>query len=427
MSDPAPRTPPPTAIEGGLQAEVDRLRRALGVKSFQLESLFELSRELAQSLDESLVQDLLLPTLMGHLTVSRCALFVGEADGMRLAASRGLRHASGVTLEARDWLGIEVPTSIGALAHGPLRSQLEDLRLALVVPAEVGVTRGWLALGPRPAGLEFGSGECELALTLSRQALTVIETVRLHHLRLEKLRQDRELALAREIQETLLPRASLAPGPFEVAAASRPCQAVGGDYYDFIPLAGGRLGLVVADVSGKGTPASLLMASVHAAVHVLCDTLDPVALLTRINRMLCDSTQAHRYVTLFYAVCDPHAGELQFVNAGHVPPLHMTSDGTLTQLTEGGPAAGLIEDATYTMGRCPLVAGDALVLVTDGVTEAFSLDEEEYGAARLRACLQGAKGSSAASMLNRLVSDVLAWAGPPGCSDDLTAVVLRRQ
>ena len=176
---------------------------------------------------------------------------------------------------------------VAELPDGPLRRRLHEARLALAVPLAAGArVEGILAIGERASGMPFSAEDREIAQALARQALAALENARLQRVREEKLRQDRELQIAREIQQSLFPpRPPEVPG-FDVAALSRPCYEVGGDSYDWIPLGGGRLALVIADVSGKGTPASLLMASVHASVQALAGTAAPAQLVERLNRFL---------------------------------------------------------------------------------------------------------------------------------------------
>ena len=145
---------------------------------------------------------------------------------------------------------------------------------------------GLLAVGARASGAPFTDEDFDYAQALGRQALAALEGARLHRVALEKERQDRELQIAREIQRSLFPRSRPTVEGLELAAESRPCHQVGGDYYDFIPLEGGRLGLVIADVSGKGTPASILMASVHASLRATAGTARPALLMERLNRFL---------------------------------------------------------------------------------------------------------------------------------------------
>jgi sigma-B regulation protein RsbU (phosphoserine phosphatase) len=297
---------------------------------------------------------------MGHFVVSRCALYLLGPRGLFLGLERGLRR--GVEWapippdEAREGLaGLIGPTTVAELPHGPLRRRLERDRLALAVPLSTGErVGGILAIGERASGTAFSAEDGELAEALARQAATALENVRLQRIRDEKQRQDRELQIAREIQRSLLPpQPPCLPG-FAVAGESRPCYAVGGDAYDWIPLGGGRLALVVADVAGKGTPASLLMASVHAFVHALAGTAAPAQLIERLNRFLLARTQASRFVTLFYAELDAAERRLVYVNAGHVPPSRVARDGTLRRLSQGGPALGLLPDEAYEVGEVTL-------------------------------------------------------------------------
>jgi sigma-B regulation protein RsbU (phosphoserine phosphatase) len=298
--------------------------------------------------------------------------------------------------------------------------------MALAVPLSAGArVEGVLALGARASGTPFTAEDREVAQALARQALAAVDNVRLQRVRDEKLRQDRELSVAREIQRSLLPSREPRLRGFEVAGDSRPCYEVGGDAFDWIPLAGERLALVVADVSGKGTPASLLMASVHAFVHALAGTAGPVELVSRLNGFLYARTQASRFVTLFYAELDPGSGRLVYVNAGHVPPYRLSSSGAAGRLQAGGPALGLLPGAAYELGELALAAGDLVAVVTDGVSEAMSPEDFEFGDERVWEALRRAASGSAAAVLAGLISAVDAWAGARGESDDLTAVILR--
>jgi sigma-B regulation protein RsbU (phosphoserine phosphatase) len=242
---------------------------------------------------------------------------------------------------------------------------------------------------------------------------------------LEKERQDRDLQIARGIQQSLFPRSWPRVEGFEVAAESRSCFQVGGDYYDFIPLEGDRLGLVIADVSGKGTPASLMMASVHAWLQAMAGTARPTQVLERLNRFLYANTQTSRYVTLFYGELDPARRRLAYVNAGHVPPYVRRGDGREERLTAGGPVLGLLEDVSLEEAELDFGAGDLLAVVTDGATEAQNPAGEEYGDGRVRRALEASAGQGAAATLATLVAAVDAWTGAAGCTDDLTALILR--
>jgi phosphoserine phosphatase RsbU/P len=419
-------------IENGLvHEELRRVNRRLSAKVFQLRNLFDISRELTSSFDEEAIKNVVLGTLMGHLLVSRCALFEAVESGFAFAHARGLRGSERLSFVAQaavlPALGpLQAIAPVAELPEGPLRASLEGCRLAWVVPISVaGHPNGFFALGERASRMPFSEEDYEFVLTLGRQALSALESVRLHRMRVEKERQDRELQIAREIQRSLLPRVTPSVPGFELAAESRSCYEVGGDYFDFLPLEEGRVGLVIADVSGKGTPASLLMASVHASLQALAGSARPGQLMARLNRFLCHNTQANKYVTLFYGELDPRTGRLVYVNAGHVPPYLVRSDGSRMRLTEGGTVLGLLEEAVFPEGEVVLGAGDLLAVVTDGATEARSPADEEFGDTRLFEVLEGSPGRGAAETLRALEAGVAAWTGEAGCSDDLTAVIVK--
>lgn len=416
--------------KGPQHDELRRARRQLAVRTFELRSLLDISRDLTSGSDEAAVHELVVTTAMGHFVVARCALYVRGPRGLELARGRGFRPsaqddaaASGHAEAALDALA--GASAVAELPPGPLRQRLERDRLVLAVPLRTSErVEGLLAIGERASGQPFSDEDREIGQALARQASFALQSARLQRIREEKLRQDRELQIAREIQKSLLPPFAPALPGFELAGESRPCFEVGGDSYDWIELERGRLALVVADVAGKGTPASLLMASAHAFVQALAGTAPPERVVERLNRFLHARTQASRFVTLFYAELDLAARRLVYVNAGHVPPFLVARAGTLRRLSSGGPALGLLPEAGYEIGDVALQAGDLVAIVTDGVTEAMSQDERELGDDRVFEALRRFQGEGASAVLSGLLSVVDDWAGARGRSDDLTALIL---
>jgi sigma-B regulation protein RsbU (phosphoserine phosphatase) len=414
-----------------LHDELRRVKQELSLKVFQLHNLFDVSRELTGDAGDERILSHITTTVMGHFLVSRCALFLLGPQGLVLAHERGVRRrldGPPIPLEAARVALEELPTPrhVADLPDGPLRRWLDQGRLALAVPLIAGDRmEGVLAVGERSSRTPFSAEDLDFAQALGRHAGTALESARLHRLRVEKQRQDHELRIAQEIQRSLFPaRLPELPG-VEVAADSRPCYEVGGDSYDWIELGSGRLALVVADASGKGTPASLLMASVHAFVHARAGTDTPATMAERLNRFLLARTQENQYVTLFYAELDAEERRLAYVNAGHVPPYHVSRDRTVRRLSGGGPPLGLLEGASYAEGRIMLAPGDVLAMVTDGLTEASAPDETEFGDARASETLRTLSAGSAHRILDGLVAAVDDWTGPAGCSDDLTTLVLK--
>lgn len=420
-----------TPIENGLiQDELRSVNRRLSLKIYQLRNLFDISRELAASFDEESIKSLTVTTIMGQLMVSRCALFLAEGGALLLAHERGLPSADGTALVAREESqrvleSLGSPLATEKLPDGELRSRLTREGLTHLVPLNQGGRRdGFVALGERPSGVPLGEEDCDFVVTLGRQALSALENVRLQRVRLEKQRQDRELQIAREIQRSLFPTSFPDIPGYALAAEMRPCYEVGGDYYDAIPIGQDRWALLIADVSGKGVPASILMASLHASVHALAGAARPDETIARLNRFLFESTQPSRFATLFYCELEASSGRLSYVNAGHVPPYHISRSGALRRLDQGGPALGLIEGAAFELGVAELVAGDLIAMVTDGATEARSPADEEFGDQRVLESIRAGQAGGMERRVDALFESVMKWVGAASCGDDLTALFL---
>lgn len=419
-----------TPIENGLiHHELRRVNQRLSVKVFQLNNLFDISRELTASFDEGAIQSLVTATLMGQLMASRCALYVRGPLGFTARHSRGLRSEESVVSdeEARPLVeALTAPLLLEQLPPCPLHDRLAAARIALVVPLGLGGrVEGFLAVGERVSGGAFSEEDRDFAMTLARQAQAALESVRLHRVQVEKQRQDREMQIAREIQQSLFPKTFPEVPGFDVFAESRACYQVGGDHFDVIAIGEGKIALAIADVSGKGAPASLLMASVHAWLRALAGTETPGRLMARLNQFLFENTQENRYVTLFYAELDAPTRTLSYVNAGHIPPYWTSPGGTRPRLTEGGPVLGLLEDAAFDEGRATLAAGDCVAMVTDGVTEAESESRGEFGDDRVLLALKEAAPRSATDAVAAIGAAVQRWMGDAKPSDDLTILALK--
>ena len=245
-----------------------------------------------------------------------------------------------------------------------------------------------------------------------------------YHVRRERDALEREMNVAREVQRELLPRAAPRFEGLELAGVCRPAVAVGGDYYDYLQRADGRPGLVIADISGKGVPAAILMASLQASVRSLFPTAaDPGQLHERLNDALCGSSPTARYATAFLADFDPGARRLTYSNAGHLPALVIRGERTL-RCREGGIPIGLFEGVTYATGALTLAPGDLLALFTDGVTEAPGPGGEEFGEDRLADLLRARRGGSLEAALQAVLGALLDWSGPVA-HDDVTLVLAR--
>jgi hypothetical protein len=238
----------------------------------------------------------------------------------------------------------------------------------------------------------------------------------------------RDLEIAREMQRMLLPQSAPAVEGIDIAFATRPANTVAGDYYNAFLRSGGQsLMLFVADVAGKGIPSGLLMARFEASVQLLCDESAPLAeVMERLNRAIWTRSGGGRhFITCFAAELDVESRALTWVSAGHNPPLVARADGTVERLAQGGLPLGMFPEARYESGRGELRAGDALVIYTDGVTEAADTADVEFGDARLEKLARGFGEAPAAECMRRLFTAVDDFAGTAPQSDDITCLVLR--
>ena len=235
-----------------------------------------------------------------------------------------------------------------------------------------------------------------------------------------------ELDLARALQIAMLPASFPAAQGCVGAARMIPATTMGGDFYDFIPLADGRIGLVIADVAGKGVPAAFFMAVARTSLRDLAPAhATPGACLAQANEQLCSQNPLDLFVTVFYCIFEPATGMLRYANGGHNPPYLRHADGSVEPLSGvGGLVLGAMRGIEYPDHAVQLRAGERLVLYTDGVTEAFNLANEAYGERRLMAEIHAHGAGSVVSLVDGICRDVEEFAAGAPQSDDITLVVL---
>jgi sigma-B regulation protein RsbU (phosphoserine phosphatase) len=255
-----------------------------------------------------------------------------------------------------------------------------------------------------------------------------LETARLHRAEVDRERMAAELRVAREIQQDLLPKTLPALPGWEMHGTNVPSLEVGGDYYDVLALPDGRAGIAIADVSGKGTPAALLMAHAQATLRSLAPGIaDTAALIGRMNRLISRSVATGRFITFCYGVLDPAAGTFRYCNAGHNYPYALRPGGALEALKAGGgPGLGMVDAWDYE--EVVLDVGDAAALFfyTDGVTEAASAGGDLYGEKRLQDVLRASEGPASARV-SAVVRSVDAFAAGAPQADDITVLAAVRQ
>ena len=245
----------------------------------------------------------------------------------------------------------------------------------------------------------------------------------------DRVLMKRDLEIARDIQQWLVPRETPHIPGVDIAFTTRPQNTVAGDYYDVLPLpaasAGGML-LVVADVAGKSIPAALLMATLQASVRTLAPTVDSLrSLVLGVNRYTCENNRGGpRFTTAFLAAYDPASRTLTYINAGHNPPVVLRAGG-LERLEAGGIPLGILAEATYESGSVTLNPGDVVFVFTDGVVEAVNDREEEYGEARLLPLLAALRAESGSMIVSRVMASVDAFAAGARQYDDITCLAVK--
>jgi serine phosphatase RsbU (regulator of sigma subunit) len=271
----------------------------------------------------------------------------------------------------------------------------------------------------------FGDEDARIVTALANVAAVKIENARLLEESLEKRRMEQDMQAAARIQRSLLPTATpILPG-WDLAGSNQPCRTVGGDYYDFA-LEGGALHLALGDVAGKGMGAALLMTVMRAAVRDHWTDPALAGAVVRINKTLCLNSPEGKYVTFFLGRLDPASGKLLYVNAGHNPPLVVRASGGVDTLEAGGMVVGLMDGVPFVEGTAQLHPGDVLLVFSDGVTETWSPENEEFGDAGLIATVRRGPGLSAEFLQNLILQELDRFSAGAKATDDRTLIVLKR-
>ena len=315
------------------------------------------------------------------------------------------------------------------------RSMLRTLDTQLLLPlTSKDDLPGFISLGPKQSEEPFSGTDLNLLQSVATQTALALENSRLTERIASEVAQrerlNRELEIAREVQERLFPQKLPTISGLDYCGACRPALGVGGDYYDFLLLPGDIFGIAIGDVSGKGIAAALLMASLQASLRgqAIAGASDLAELMGNVNRLVYDASAENRYATFFYAQYDARTRVLTYVNAGHNPPiiLHKTGDEwQLNRLEVGGAVVGLLRNFPYSQAQVTMQPGDLLVAFTDGISEAMNPDDEEWGEENLIEAVKSCDGMTASDMLPRLVEAADSFAAGAKQHDDMTLLVMR--
>jgi sigma-B regulation protein RsbU (phosphoserine phosphatase) len=397
------------------------------LESLAAQTLTVSSREGLAALLHDQIHDALHPTSM--------YVYLQDANG-QLQAYAGNPPAEAITLSTSAAGIAELADRSDPLEllpevmHG---TQLEPLHPECLVPirgSSEGQLQGVAVLGPRLSEEPYSAGDKRLLASVASQAGIAMRSITLAEKMAATMEGERrtaqEMQIARQVQSRLLPQQAPSLPTLECAGKCIQTRAVGGDYYDFLDLGSGRIGLVLADISGKGMSAALLMANLQANLRsqYALALEDIPRLLRSVNHLFYKNTEDNNYATTFFAVYDDETRRLRYVNCGHNPPFLARADGSVERLTATATVLGLFEEWDCSVVELELAAGDVLVIYTDGVSEASPNETDEFGEERLIEAARDGRARSADEVLEAILSQVQEFSQGEQ-ADDMTLIVAR--
>lgn len=419
-----------TSIQNGIVFdELQKVNKQLDKKIQELNTLFDIGKGLQATLDSGKIIKLLSYGLMGEMMINKYIVLVRRNEQADTADLKGFHAMPFQPHHYERLFSISHPYHVEEGEHGELNSFLLDHDVQAVIPMRSqDRTKGILLTGTRMTRQSLSDDDLNFLYTLGIQAMLSLENAWLFEDSLERKRLEEELELARQIQIGLLPKSFPDIAPFEVFGVNISSKQVGGDYFDIIRIDESHYIIAVADVSGKGVPASLLMSNLQAGLLALSPEVRAFdRLVARINNIIFMNTGSDKFITFFGGILDISAGTFTYVNAGHNPPYFVKTGSALQTLDKGGLILGMLPDVGYEQDTVSFGPGESIVMFTDGVTEAMNEDGNQYEEPRLEELIAVHHECGAQDLTERIVASVSKFAGNTPQSDDITVVVLKRK
>ncbi len=406
--------------------ELKIVNQELNSKITQIRALFEMSKEFSLLLDAKSVSRLLSYTIMGNLLVKRFAFLYKEYKEMRLLDSNFAKDELGDLCLSLDRYNILTSTKTNEF-DDEISKTLKKLELELVVPMQIkNETIGLILLGRKSSREDYSENDMEFLESLGSVAMVSLENARLFKEAIEKQKMEEDLAIGKEIQQNLFPKIIPMSKVFDIAAINISSKQVGGDYYDVFRLNEKEILILIADVSGKGVGASLLMANLQAFVKSLTKVeFDLCKLTSKVNDLLVENITPGKFITFFWGILNEELRTFKYVNAGHNPPL-LARDKKINELDKGGMILGVLKSLQdYQCETIKLETDDLICLFTDGVTEAKNFADEEYSDERLIAKILTNAESDAKKVIEKITHDIKKFSSSAEQSDDITLLVVK--
>ena len=415
-----------TAVQNSIVLnKVTKLNRTLDSRLNRLNSLFELSKEFGLFSESTKVAKLLVYSIIGQFLISKFAVISFKEDNIEILESKIASSDLNSALKSYNYSKI-----VNSVKKDEIKKNYEELfkiGFELIVPMQLqGNTRGLILLGKRINNSEYNESDIEFIYSIGSLAIISLENQKLFHEALEKQKMEEELEIAREIQINLLPSSIPKFNSFDIAGDNVSSKQVGGDYYDIIKLDENNFYVAIADVSGKGVPAALLMANIQAFLKIICRQGIKIDEATGImNDLITENTSDGRFITFFWGIFNELNKTLTYVNAGHNPPL-LIRDNKIIKLDKGGIILGVMKTfIPYTAEEVMLLENDVILLFTDGITEAMSKNHEEFSDERLERLVLTLTNKSAEEILKAIKREVQIFTMGAQQSDDITLVVIK--
>lgn len=422
-----------SSIENTIKfSEIKRLNDELSSKLTQLNSLFELSKEFNSNfLEKDKILKLLGFTLLGNLGIKDFAIFTRyKSDKFYLLYSNKKLDTEGLDMSILE--RVKLPVFLNESHENPLIKFLASKNYELIVPTiNDNEVQNIICLGKKLNKNGYNQSDIEYLSSIINLSVMSIENSMLFQEFLEKQQIENELKIAREIQVALLPKEIPSVRNYDLFAINIPAMQVGGDYYDIIKLNDKKTAFIIADVSGKGTPAALLMANIQSAVHSFLkvydeDTFDISDITLKLNELIYENTSPEKFITFFWGILDNESHKFDYINAGHNTPIIIKNDG-IEMLDKGGLMIGAMNfGIKYEMGTTELSEKDLLVLYTDGVTEAQNELKNEYGEDTLIKLIQSKKEENCKDIIQHIKDAIEDFSKNCKQFDDITIITLKR-
>ncbi len=422
-----------TSLEGALSSQTLAIERAGGPKTASpMQALIRVGQELAENRPIGELFQVILDLAIQSVNAQRGVLLILDGDTLLPKAHKG--DGFRISTAVRDRVINEKSSILVRDAQlddafkGRMSIVEQKVHTMMAVPLQTKDRIIGLIYVDSPFILrEFTKDDLSLLTVMANVAGIKIENARLAEVEESERIMKRDLSQAAEIQRRMLPEGAPEVPRADLAGFNAACRTVGGDYYDFFPYPDGRVAMTLGDVSGKGMPASIMMAELHARVQMLAEEPGDLGdFMTRLNKATCVKCPSNRFITFFFCVLDLNSGELRFANAGHNPPILVRANGDAQMLEGGGPVLGILPDAPYSEQLECLNPGDMLVLYSDGVTEANNPDYDEYGEDRFVEVLQRDHKAPAADIVEAVTKSLAEFTSGAPQADDITLAVAKR-